>query len=166
MTIPYDKKFYAVAAAIIGVIACIAMAITARSLRTENAGLKARQTELMALKDEALKLREAVGSVTEKKSVTRVEGVVQAADEIFKSLGISQKVRSVKPSGSGERQYGIEEEAEVQLEKLTMNELVNLLYRVENAPMVLTSKKASMKTAFDNPTLLNVTMVITLIKPK
>ena len=145
---------------------CILLLSMVRSLKMENLGLKTRQKELSAFKDEALKLRDTIGSLEGKKSLTKVEGVVQAADEIFKSLGISQKVKSVKPTGTKDRQYGTEEEAEVQLEKLNMNEIVNLFYRIENSPMILSVKKTSIRTGFENPSLLNVTVSISLIKPK
>jgi hypothetical protein len=81
-------------------------------------------------------------------------------------MGLNQKVKSVKSIGVREKKYGIEEEAELQIEKVNMNEVTNILYRIENAPMVLSIKKATIKTSFDNPSLLNITMTIGLIKPK
>jgi hypothetical protein len=166
MTIKADKKLFVSAGIIIILGLCILMVSVVRSLRMENAGLKTRQKELSTLRDEAVKLRDTIGFLEGKKSLTRVEGVVQAADEIFKSLGIGLKVKSVKPTGTKDRQFGTEEEAEIQLEKMNMNEMVNILYRVENSPMILSVKKTSIRTSFENPSLLNVTINISLIKTK
>ena len=73
---------------------------------------------------------------------------------------------SVKSTGTREKKYASEEEAEVSVERVTMNEMVNILYRIENAPMILSVRKTSIKTSFDNPSLLNITMTVGLIKPK
>ena len=87
-------------------------------------------------------------------------------DEVFKSIGLGQKVKSVKSTGTREKKYASEEEAEVSVEKVTMNEMVNILFRMENAPMIFSIRRTSIKTAFDNPSLLNITMTVSLIKPK
>ncbi|MBF0560133.1 MAG: hypothetical protein HQL08_15290 [Nitrospirae bacterium] len=107
-----------------------------------------------------------VDSVEGKKSLAKVEGIVQALDELMRSLGLSQKVKSVKSTGTWDRKYGIEEEAEAQIEKVTMNEMANIFYKLENAPMILSISKTNIKTSFDNPNLLNITMTVSLIKPK
>ncbi|MHB8881354.1 MAG: hypothetical protein ACYC69_07555 [Thermodesulfovibrionales bacterium] len=160
-----DKKYIFPAGIVLLLGICILMAILVRSSKAENRQLKARQAELSALKDEALRLRDAVGSAEGKKSLTKVEGVVQATDEVLKSLGMGQKVKSVKPTGSRNKQYATEEEAEVQLEKLSLNEMVNVLYRFENSAMFLSVKKTSIRTTFENPSLLNVIITVSLIKP-
>jgi hypothetical protein len=45
-----------------------------------------------------------------------------------------------------------------------MNEMVNVLYSIENAPMLLVIKKINIKTSFENPELLNITMTLSLVK--
>jgi hypothetical protein len=44
--------------------------------------------------------------------------------------------------------------------------MINVFYRIENAPMVLTVKKATIKKSFENPELLNITMVLSFLKAK
>ena len=136
------------------------------SLKKEGAALRSQQKELFLLRDDFIELREKVGSVEGKKSLAKVGGIVQTIDEIFRSLGLNQKVKSVKPAGIREMKYASEEEAEVQLEKVDMNEMVNILYKLENAPMLLVIKKTTVKTSFENPTLFNITLTLGLAKPK
>lgn len=155
-----------IAGAVAAICLCLGMAGVARSLKTENTVLKAKKKELALLKDETLALKIRVDAAESRKSLTRVAGVVQAVDEIVKSLGVAQKVKSVKSLGVRDRQYAVEEEAEVQLEKVSMNEMVNIFFRIENAPMVLALKKTTIKTSFENPSLLNISCIITLVRPQ
>lgn len=166
MNLRADRRIFIVAGIVVVLCLCLVMAGVTRSLRAENAGLKARKKELAVLKDETLALKSRVDASEARKSLTRVAGVVQAIDEIVKSLGISQKVKSIKSLGARDRQYAIEEEAELQLERLGMNEMVNLFFRIENAPMVLALKKTTIKTSFDNPSLMNISCIVTLVKPQ
>lgn len=136
------------------------------SLKRDLRNLKAQQTELLLLRDEFLSLKNRVEAVERKKSLTKVEGVVQAVDQVFQPLGLKQKVKSVKPTGRREMKDVVEEEAEVQIEKVDMNEMVNIIYKMENAPMILTIKKTTIKTSFENPSHLTLIMTITLIKGK
>ncbi len=166
MRIRADRRVFAAAAIAVIVCLCLLLAGTVRSLRTENATLRSKQKDLTLLADETQKLKLKIAATESRKSLSKVDGVVLAVDEVVKSLGVGQKVKSVKPTGTRDRQYAVEEEAEVQFEKLSMNEVVNILYRLENAPMILSIKKATLKPSFDSPSLLNVSCTISLIKPK
>lgn len=155
-----------VAGAVIAVILSIFIFNLSLSLKKERSGLTVRQQELLLSRDEYLALKTTLDKIEGKKSLIKIEGVVQAVDEIFKSMGLNQKVKSVKSIGVREKQFGIEEEAELQIEKVNLNEMTNIFFRIENAPMALSIKKATVKTTFENPSLLNITMTIGIVKPK
>jgi len=53
----------------------------------------------------------------------------------------------------------------VKLDGLTLNEAVNLLYRLEKGSRPVLVKKANLKTRFDDPALLDLTLTIALLKP-
>jgi hypothetical protein len=95
-----------------------------------------------------------------------VPGVVQAIDEIFQPMGLKDKLKTVRAAGKKEVRDGFEEEAEITVEKVGMNEMLNIFYKIENAPMILTIKKASIKKSFENPELLNVNIVLSFLKTK
>lgn len=166
MKLSMDKRLIIPSVFALALIICIIMINASISLKKRNAALKAQRDELAQLKAEYTAVRDRVDAVESKKSLSKVEGINQAVDQVFRSLGLSQKVKSVKSIGTWDKKYGIEEEAEVQVEKVTMNELTNIFYRMENAPMILSISKADMKTSFDSPTLLNITMTVSLIRPK
>lgn len=160
------RLFLIVVGFAVSIVLCILALNASTSSKRDLGNLKVQQKEMHLLKDEFLSLKNRINAVEEKKSLTKVEGVVQAVDEIFLPLGLKRKVKSVKPTGTKELKGAIEEEAEVQVEKVDMNEMVNIFYKIENAPMILSIKKATIKTSFDNPALLNITMTIALVKVK
>lgn len=148
------------------VVACVVMWTLYSSARKAHAGLVAQRTELLSLRKDYLDLKSSVDIVQHRGTLKNVQGIAQAIDDVFKPLGLSDKVKSVKSTGVRERDYGTEEEADVQVEKVSMNEMANIFYKIETVPMILTIKRATVKTSFDNPTLLNVSMTVTLVKPK
>jgi hypothetical protein len=79
---------------------------------------------------------------------------------------LKQKVKSVKPTATREIKDAVEEEAEVLVEKADMNEVINILYKIETAPFALSMRKATIKTSFENPSYLTITMTIALIRQK
>ncbi len=166
MRLPADKRLLLPAAWVSAVILCIVLILVSFSLKREQAVLQTQRNELLTLRDDYLNLRGSVAAVEGRKSLSRVEGVIPAMDEIFKSLGLSQKVKAMKAVATKEQRYATEEEADVQVEKIGMNELVNILYKMENAPMILAVKKTVVRTSFDNPSQLNVNMTVSLIRPK
>lgn len=166
MNLKVDRNFLVISVIAVMFIACVILVEVSLSLKKERDALRSQQREMLALSEEYAGLKTALESVEGKKSLAKVEGIVQAVDEVFKSMGLGQKIKSVKSTGTREKKFALEEEAEVSVEKVTMNEMINILYKIENAPMILSVRKASIKTSFDSPSLLNITMTIGLIKPK
>jgi len=136
------------------------------SQKREIEVLREQAREMLVLKNEFLGLREKILQVENRKSLTNVQGIVQAVDEIFGPLGLKDRVKSVKSGGSREVADGIEEGADIHLEKVSMNEMVNIFYRIENVPMIITVKKAVIKKSFENPELLNISLDLSLIRSK
>ncbi len=136
------------------------------SERRELKQLADQRKEMMLLKDEFLSLRQRINLVEGKKNLSNVQGIVQAVDEVFSSIGLRDKVKTVKSTGKRETKNGFEEEADISIEKVSMNEMVNILYKIERAPMILTIKKATVKKSFESPELLNLTLVVSFLKTK
>lgn len=166
MNLKTDGKTLLIIGIVLLFVGSVALFEISLSLKRQSSILRSRQKEMLLLSQEYTGLKSIVGSVEARKSLTKVEGIVQAVDEIFKSIGLQQKIKSVKSTGVKEKKYSSEEEADVSVEKVTMNEMVNILYRMENAPMILSVKRTSIRTSFENPSLLNITMTVALIKPK
>jgi hypothetical protein len=136
------------------------------SLEKERSSLRVKRKEILALRDEFLSLKAALNTAEARKTGGKSAGIVQTIDELFGSMGLSQKVKSVKSTEARDRKYAVEEEAEVEIEKVNMNEMTNIFYRIENGPFLLSIRKSDIKANFENPALLNITMTVDLIKPK
>jgi len=163
----YNKKLIAALSVFLAFSVIIGTGLRMLSeARKELKLLKEQQIEMSHLKEEFATLRQKVDSVESKKHLANVTGIVQAVDEIFRPIGLKNKVKTVKTNGSKEIKEGFEEEAEIVLEKVTLNEMLNIFYRIENAPMILTIKKTTMKKSFDNPELLNISLVLSFLKAK
>jgi general secretion pathway protein M len=162
-----DKRIVSALSGLALFIALIAFGLhMLSSERKELQSLKGQLKEMVSLKDEFVQLKQQVDSVEMKKNLAGAQGIVQAIDNVFQPLGLKDKVKSVKTAGKREIREGFEEEADVLLEKVTMNEMANIFYRIEHAPMILTVKKATMKKSFENPQLLNITLVLSFLKTK
>lgn len=133
------------------------------SAKRELGDLRVQQKEMSLLKDEFASLKDRIDSIKGRGLLTKIGGIVQAVDEVFATSGLKDKIKSVKPVGKREIKDALVEEAEVQIEKVNMNEMINIFYKIENAPMILSIKKATIKTSFENPELLNITMTLSFV---
>jgi len=167
MSLLKDRRYIYFIAGLVIVITTVTFAVRQLSAeRKELNLLKEQRKEMLSLKEEFLSLRQRITTVEDKKNLTNVQGVVQAVDEVLSSAGLKDKVKTVKSAGKREVRDGFEEEADISIEKVNMNEMVNIFYRIENAPMILTIKKATVKKSFENPELLNISLVLSFLNPK
>lgn len=133
-----------------------------RSINRELAGVREKAKELAALSAEYSPMKSRVDGLERRRSGLKATGVAQAVDDITGSIGLSAKVKSVKAMGRRELAGGIEESSEVVVEKVTTNELVNILYTIEDTPFMLSVRRLSVKKTFENPDLLNVNLTLSL----
>lgn len=148
-------------------ILMIPLFIMQRTSRKDVDALKSKRNELALLTTEFNALKGQVDVVEQKTIPSQTKGIAGVLDDIMSSLGIKGKLKAVKGLGSREIKGPMtEESAEVQLEKVGMNEMVNIFYRIREAPVILSVKRTTMKKSFENPELLDVTMTIALFTKK
>jgi len=162
-----NRRIISFSAVLISFLILAALGIKMLSSQTKELHqLQGQRKEMAVLRDEYLSLQQKIQTVENRKNLTNVQGVLQAVDEVFSSVGLKDKVKTVKNTGKRETKDGIEEEADVSVEKVTMNEMVNIFYRIDHAPMILTIKKVTVKQSFENPELLNITLMLSFLKTK
>jgi len=162
-----NRRIISFSAVLISFLILAALGIKMLSSQTKELHqLQGQRKEMAVLRDEFLSLQQKIQTVENRKNLTNVQGVLQAVDEVFSSVGLKDKVKTVKNTGKRETKDGIEEEADVSVEKVTMNEMVNIFYRIDHAPMILTIKKVTVKQSFENPELLNITLMLSFLKIK
>jgi len=134
-----------------------------RASGKELSGLTAKHHEFSTLTDKYRSLRTSVNAIEQKKTLTKTSSITQAMGDISLSLGIKEKMKSIKLTGTKKVMDQMSEEsAEIQMEKLNMSELVLLFYKIENAPMILAVKRVVIRKSFEKPELLDVTMAVSL----
>jgi len=135
------------------------------SVKSDLAKARTRLVEFAALSGEYQSMSKHVSGIERKKSLTTPGGLAQVIGEISLSLGMKDKIKSIK--GTGIRKVSrqmTEESAEIQMEKLNASELVYFFQKVDNAPMILSVTRMVVKKSFENPDLLDVTTALSLFK--
>ncbi len=84
--------------------------------------------------------------------------------KVVEETGIKGKASLITPLKGEQSGEFVEDAAEVKLEALTANEAVNLMYRLENGARPVIIKKAYFKTRFDDPSRLDLSLTIALLK--
>lgn len=124
---------------------------------------KQKHKDLIGLSNDYRALKEKVESAEKKAAISGSAGVATTVNDISASLGIKGKIKSVKGISNRQLKGNISEEAaEVSVEKVSMNELINILYKIETIPVVLSVKKITIKKSFEKPDLLDVTISLAL----
>ncbi len=133
--------------------------------KRELLSLRTQQREISEIKNRISYLNHKVSFYESKKKAGNA-AIIQISDEIFSSMGLKNKLKSIKNSLTSNTIDGLEETAEITVEKISMNELLNILYRIENHSSLLSLKRISIKKDFENPQLLNINMLISNIRQK
>lgn len=85
--------------------------------------------------------------------------------KIIEDIGIKGKSVKIVPLKGEERSGFSEDAADVRIDGLTLNEAINLLYRLEKGSRPLVIKKYNLRTRFDDPSRCDLTLVLALLRP-
>ena len=117
--------------------------------------------ELMLLKQRYLNLKKESERLANRLASVKTD---DSPGRVMEEAGFRGKPVQIRPL-KGEERGGLQEDlAEVKIDGLTANELVNLLYRLEKGSKPVILKKLLVKTRYDDPAKLDVTLTFALIK--
>ena len=85
--------------------------------------------------------------------------------KIIEDTGIKGKSVKIAPLKGEERSGFIEDAADIRIEGLTLNEAVNLLYRLEKGSRPLIIKKTNLRVRFDDPSRCDLNLILALLRP-
>jgi general secretion pathway protein M len=85
--------------------------------------------------------------------------------KVIDEIGIKGKGLKITQVKGEERPGFIEDAADVRIEGLTLNEAVNLVYKLENGSRPIVVKKGNIRMRFDDPSRCDLAMVVALLKP-
>lgn len=118
--------------------------------------------EMMRLKSRLSEAQAVSQRLANRMAATRPD---DSPVRIIEETGIKGKSVRVTPVKGEERPGFVEDAAEVKIDGLTANEAINLLHRLEKGARPVLVKKASLRTRFDDPTRLDLTLTVALLKP-
>ncbi len=131
-------------------------------LAKKRAAREADIAEMLVLKS---RYQEAAGSAQRLANRLAAVRADDSPAKVFEEIGIKGKGSQIKPMKGEDRPGFVEDAAEIHVEGVTGNEMVNLLYRLEKGAKPVVIKKALVKTRFDDPARLDLTLTVALLKP-
>ncbi len=156
------KAGYFVAALLILAIVYSALHDRAVKLEKKRVSREADLAEMMVLKQRHLEASAGAQKLSNRLSAVTAD---DSPAKLVEEIGIKGKSLQIKPLKGEDRPGFLEDAAEIRIEGVTANEAVNLLYRLEKGAKPVVIKKANLKTRYDDPAKLDVTLNIALLKP-
>jgi len=130
-------------------------------LRKKLSAREADVAEMLVLKQRYLEAKIVSQRLANRMAATRPD---DSPARVFEEIGIKGKGSQIRPIKGEELGGYLEDAAEVKIEGLTANESVNLLFKLEKGNRPVMIKRALLKTRFDDPSRLDLTLTIALLK--
>lgn len=135
--------------------------VSAKNLEIKNNALTAQLKEMSDMGKEFIYIKDIVESKEKKIGLTNVKSVVSALEQMLNSMGLKAKV--IKPLEKKQVREFTEEDAEIEIENIDLNNIINLLYKIENSTVPMKIKTANIKTSFENPNVFILSLTASLI---
>lgn len=123
---------------------------------------EAALAEMMVLRQRFREANAGAQKLANRLSATRPD---DTPARLIDEIGIKGKGSQIRPVKGDERPGMVEDAADVKLEGLTANETVNLLHRLEKGAKPVIVKKGLIRTRFDDPSKLDLSLTLALLKP-
>jgi general secretion pathway protein M len=112
--------------------------------------------EIKALKDQYLEIQQQLQAA--QAAAAKRGPLLTDIENITKRTNLSSKIVSLKPQAGVQTEGFKESIVEVKLENITLYDLVNYVYQLEKDTLRI--RKLQFKPRYDNPKLLNSTIVV------
>jgi general secretion pathway protein M len=153
----------------IGLACLLLLALVLTGVNTRVALLKKKRAireadiaEMLVLKQRYQEANAGALKLANRMAATRAD---DSPAKIIDEIAIKGKGSQIKQVKGETRAGYLEDAAEARIEGLSANEAVNLIYRLEKGSKPVNIKKALIKTRFDDPAKLDLTLTIALLKP-
>lgn len=137
------------------------LARAAKAAESELAEVRRARPELERLRRDAAQRSAAVNAAADLK-----ESPVARLTAILMDCGIPQSAVSLKSGGGRDGETFREETFEVRMENLTYLEAVNALRRLSGKDQPVVVRSALLKSRYDDPRYLDVTLNVGYLSPK
>lgn len=131
-------------------------------LQRKRAGREQAIAEMLLLKQRHAEASAVAQRLTNRLAATKAD---DSPAKLFEEIGIKGKSNQIRPLKGDERPGLVEDAAELKVDGLTANEAINLIHRLEKGSRPVVIKKALIRTRFDDPARLDLTLGVALLKP-
>lgn len=90
--------------------------------------------------------------------------LLAAMESNARKLGLADKITSMKPFTSELESGMVQSSVEMRIEKVDLNGLVRFIEAVETGPHTAATTRLRIKTRFDDPALLDITLLVTTLE--
>jgi hypothetical protein len=158
-----DKTIFVLILMIVIVFSLTVMTLVfTGNFKSKNTLLKKQIEELQSLTGSVIRLKGIVETKEKRIASARAKGVVSTLEQILKSLGIEAK--TIKPLDKKKTNEFTEEVADIEVENIDLNHVVNLLYKIDSSPSPMKINSASTKTGFENPDRFTLKLSVSLLR--
>jgi general secretion pathway protein M len=153
---------YALIALLAAAIGWSALSAKVQALEKKRSARETVLKELMPLKVAYLSARQSSDQLKVRIASLRPD---DSPAKIIEDTGIKGKSVKIVPLKGEERSGFTEDAADIRIEGLTLNEAVNLLYRLEKGSRPLVIKKYNLRVRFDDPSRCDLSLILALLRP-
>ena len=133
-----------------------------QALEKKRAARETVLKELLPLKMQYMSARQSSDQLNGRVASLRPD---DSPAKIIEDIGIKGKSVKIVPLKGEERSGFTEDAADIRIEGITVNEAVNLLYRLEKGSRPLIIKKSNLRVRFDDPTRCDLSLILALLRP-
>lgn len=133
-----------------------ALSDTARKVEAARSDLE----DFRVLAREYAGLRAEVDTVSRRAFAGQGESTIALVEEAASRIGVSGNLASIEPGGERTVRGYTERTFTVEVEGVTLNQLVNLLYLLEKGRALVRVRDFSMESTFEDPEILDASMTI------
>ena len=129
---------------------------------------QAARVDLVQFNDYATEYRSLKSSLAqmEKEVASRSSdmSLLAAMESNARKLGLADKIASMKPFTSELESGMVQSSVEMRIEKVDLSGLVRFIEAIETGPHMAATTRLRIKTRFDDPTLLDTTLLVTTLE--
>lgn len=162
---PREKVALAVAAGVVTLTILIAGIILPYRMAIQRLDqrIASRQGQLLEARSLVQRIKSMQGEVaaTERKlSATHSAPLLATLEGLVAGIAGKEKLLAIRPQPVTPQVGFRQERVEMQLEKVRLEQLVQLLYAIDSAKSALQCDSLKMRPRFEDPALLDVTLVV------
>ena len=128
---------------------------------------RAEIEKISLIRDQYMEAHEQLADIKAKlDQMEKGFSVLSFIEDLANKENIRENIGSVKPKKLPLNDSYDENIVELKIDNVSLSELVDFIYKIENSGQLLKVKRLRVKTRFDNRDLLNVTLQVTTYKRK